>query len=105
LQGHLEMPFFNRQSGKGWKKYKGEKIPIAIPLCDSCMHYVRDNAQKSIYCKLKWGHLDKPKFNCLEYEKIGISIFVCPNCGSHRINNMTSIHKRLICRDCGKVFS
>ena len=98
------MPSFNRQSGKGWKKYKGEKIKIsqAIPLCDSCMHCVKDGAQKSIYCKSKWGHLDKPKFNCLEYEVIGISIFICPNCGSHSI---TSIHKRLTCRDCGKVFS
>ena len=96
------MPLSNRQSGQGWKEYQGEKIPPATPLCDSCMYGAKDNTQKIIYCKFKMEHLDKPKFNCLEYEKIGISKFVCPNCRSQSITN---INERLICRDCGKVFS
>ncbi len=100
---------FRRGSGKGWKKYEGKPPPPPIPLCKICMYSEKDDRGEAYYCIAKGEPINRVILHCLDYEYINSpkatthSQFSCPVCHSHNIRVTSG--KRLVCGNCGKIFS
>ena len=103
------MRFFHRKKDKGKQQLLPPKPPPPIPLCKICMYSEKDDRGEAYYCVAKGEPINRVILHCLDYEYINTpkattySQFSCPVCHSHNIRITSG--KRLVCGDCGKIFS